>query len=261
MDKESLNRFPHICSLLKNIRWNFYNYIDGSEFTKEEKKTIFLIDLCLDWILICNQHMTNSLTTLVRTDMCKNDFYQKHPNFIFPYYLKNKHNVVKKYDKNEEHKLIKDYGWTAFYEKYPKGIFPHFLRKEGHELVKKYGDEIVEKFENISKINIDRDTSADSFYDHLFSNEDLLDISKPYNDIILLQREIEKEIIPYNKLEYGYFLGLLLKTVIDKYRALDYDFIEAGRGLLLGRALGFKRQTEGSKERQFEFEGKKADNL
>ena len=262
MNKDSLNRFPHICSLLKNIRWNFHNYIEENEIPKEESKIIFLIDLCLDQVLITNQHMTNSLTTLVRTEMCKNKFYEDHLNFSFPYYLKNKYNTVKKYEKNEEQKLIKDYGWTAFYEKYPKGIFPHYLRKEGHQLVEKYGDEIIEKLENISKINIDRNITTDDFYDHLFSDEDLLDISKPYNDIILLQREIKREIIPYDRLEYGAFLGLLLKKVIDRYRALDYDFIEAGRKLLLGRALGFKKQTEGSKERQYEeFDNRKANEL
>ena len=225
MQKEELNRFPHICSLLKNIRWNFYNYIEEfPEFTASELKVRHLIDLCLDQILICNQHVTNSLTKIVREELTRNVSF----------------NMI---------------AFDPFYDKYPKGIFPHYLRNEGHELVKKYGDEIVEKFENISEIFIKRDITAEDFYDYLFAKEDLLDISKPYNDIILLQREIGKEIVRSDKIEYGYFLGCLLRKVFDDYKTKGYRVERPtvkGRAILLRRALGFRTQTEGSKERQFE---------
>ena len=232
MQKEELNRFPHICSLLKNIRWNFYNYTD--EFTDKELKVRHLINLCLDQVLICNQHVTNSLTKIVREELARN----VPMTMLF---------------------------FDPFYDKYPKGIFPHYLRNEGHELVKKYGDEIVEKFENISEIFIKRDITAEDFYDYLFSTEDLLDISKPYNDIILLQREIGKEIVRSDSIEYGYFLGSLLRQVFDDYKIKGYRVERPtvkGRDILLRRSLGFRKQTKGSKERQFEvFDKLKPDEL
>lgn len=214
------SKFRHVCSVLKNIRWYFYTF-DVNQLENEQLEAYRLIDLCLDQVLICNQHLTNSLTTLVRADMGRN----------------------------------------IFYEKYPRGIFPFYLRVEGNGLIKKYGDEIIKSFEAISKINIVRNISSEDFYDYLFADEDLLDLSKPYNDIILLQREIGEKIIPDENLENGYFLGCLLKKVVDEYREKaeyeknkPYIFIEPSRGLLLGRALGFKKQTENKKERLQEIQ-------
>jgi hypothetical protein len=212
------SEFRHVCSVLKNVRWYFYTF-DINKLEDKDLEAYRLIDLCLDQVLICNQHLTNSLTTLVRAYM----------------------------------------GRKVFYTIYPKGIFPFYLRNEGPRLIKKYGDEIIDKFEAISKINIVRNVTADDFYNHLFTKEDLLDLSKPYNDIILLKREIGKNIIPDENLENGYFLGCLLKKAVDEYRIIaekqsygpkgdPYIFIEPHKGLL-NRALGFKKQTDEKKER------------
>ena len=236
MQKSDVVRFSHVCSLLKNIRWGFYNQDD--EFKDEEKKIRFMIDLSLDQILFCNQHLTNTLTVLVRADM----------------------------------------GHDPFYKLYPKGIFPYYLRNEGQNLVKEYGDEIIQNIENLSKLKIQVNKNPPTpiqFYEQVYSHEDLLDLSKPYRDIILLQRKIGKEFIPYDDLEYGYFIGSLLKKVIDRYRAKSmrwFKILKKYNGhtgywihpprMLIDRALAFKAQADAQKEKKIPvFEGKKPDEM
>ena len=81
--------------------------------------------------------------------------------------------------------------------------------------------------------------------------------------ILLLKKRIGKNIIPDENLETGYFLGCLLKKVVDEYRIIadkqsygptgdPYIFIEPHKGLL-DRALAFKKQSDLNKGRLTEI--------
>jgi len=54
-------------------------------------KTVFIY---LDYVLVCNQHITNTFTTILQNDLP--DFYEQYPEGLFPKYLKDfDNNIVK----------------------------------------------------------------------------------------------------------------------------------------------------------------------
>lgn len=111
--------------------------------------------------------------------------------------------------------LIQEYGHNS---PYVRNVFPKWLDDFGNELAKKYGDRAIEKRNNLTTVNIEKDITEEVFFERFFEKYDPLDISIPYGDIILLQEEIDKEIVSYMQLEYGYFLGSLLKYRLDDYK-------------------------------------------
>jgi hypothetical protein len=67
----------HVCEVLKDFTKELYSY----------PKTTWLdiVFKYLDHVLVCNQHITNTFTAVLRKDMP--DFYEHYPKGLFPKFL------------------------------------------------------------------------------------------------------------------------------------------------------------------------------
>ncbi len=69
----------HVCEVLKEFTKDLYTYPKNDWLD-----TVFAY---LDYVLICNQHITNTFTHILANNMT--DFYEHYPGGLFPKFLEN----------------------------------------------------------------------------------------------------------------------------------------------------------------------------
>lgn len=131
----------HVCEVLKDFTRDLYYY--------ENKDWLNSVFLYLDYVLICNQHITNVFT----------------------------------------HILQKELTPEIFYEKYPIGLFPAFLQEYDKEIIKNNVDEINNEIDNIKPkkaVLLDEVVFYNDLT--LLSKFELLNLKTPYTEIISILR-------------------------------------------------------------------------
>jgi len=76
----------HVCHVLKDFTRDLYSY--------PESYWLQSVFDYLDYVLVCNQHITNTFTHILIHTM--DDFYEKYPAGLFPKFLENYPQVVVK---------------------------------------------------------------------------------------------------------------------------------------------------------------------
>lgn len=74
-----IKRF-HVCEILKEFTQELYSY--------EQSDWLDMIFAYLDHVLVCNQHITNTFTHILKTDS-PTVFYEQYPEGLFPKFLHN----------------------------------------------------------------------------------------------------------------------------------------------------------------------------
>ena len=160
-----MKRHYHVCSLLKDLTRRLYYYDDETEW-------LDAVFVYLDYVLVCNQYITNSFTEVLKHEIGHNEFYTH----------------------------------------YKSGLFPQYLREYDEEIVKIHIDRINEERENIPAKAVDGEVEI-SLYD--LTKHDLLDLRKPYSEIISILKYYEDPLL--EGAEYGYYIGSLLKLKADEW--------------------------------------------
>lgn len=81
-----MKRRNHVCKLLKDLTTELYS--------KEPTEWLEEIYYQLDIILMCNQHITNAFTDVLKYEMGADEFYAEYPEGLFPKFLKNFDNKI-----------------------------------------------------------------------------------------------------------------------------------------------------------------------
>ncbi len=85
----------HVCNILKDFTKELYSY--------PKENWVQIIFVYLDYVLVCNQHITNTFTTILRTELP--DFYEQYPGGLFPKYL---HDFDENIVKNNADRIISE---------------------------------------------------------------------------------------------------------------------------------------------------------